>query len=98
MLFKHQNTTVFCRPLDRQRVSPLKTAFGWSDTVQHGTFVRYFLIALKKLGVKLSLMTVWRLIRMDDSLANLVPGLRRLGSSIALLGTKSSAVSQASRQ
>lgn len=60
MLFKHQNITVFCRPLDRERVAPLKTA--------------------------------------DDSLANLVPGLRRLGSSIALLGIKSSAVSQASRQ
>jgi uncharacterized protein YbaR (Trm112 family)/SAM-dependent methyltransferase len=87
-VFGKREENVFCRPLDRERVAPLQTAFGWSGTVQHGTFARYFLIALKKLGVKLSLMTVWRLIRMDDSLASLVPGLRRLGSSIALLGTK----------
>ncbi|MEW6284957.1 MAG: methyltransferase domain-containing protein [Chloroflexota bacterium] len=93
-IFGKREENVFCRPLDRERVAPLQTAFGWSATVQHGTFARYFLIALKKLGVKLSLMTVWRLIRMDDSLASLVPGLRRLGSSIALLGTKVSALSQ----
>ncbi|GAB4454229.1 MAG: hypothetical protein Kow0070_00190 [Anaerolineales bacterium] len=93
-IFGKREENVFCRPLDRQRVAPLETAFDWSQTIQHGTFVRYFLIALKKLGVKLSLMTVWRLIRMDDSLANMVPGMRRLGSSIALLGTRSSAANQ----
>ncbi|MEP0806295.1 MAG: class I SAM-dependent methyltransferase [Chloroflexota bacterium] len=93
-IFGKREANVFCRPLDRQRVAPLETAFDWSQTIQHGTFVRYFLIALKKLGVKLSLMTVWRLIRMDDSLANVVPGMRRLGSSIALLGTRSSAANQ----
>lgn len=93
-VFGKREANVFCRPLDRERVAPLKTAFGWSSTVQHGTFARYFLIALKKLGVKLSLMTVWRLIRMDDSLSSLIPGLRRLGSSIALLGTKLPAVQQ----
>ena len=87
-VFGKREDNVFCRPLDRQRVAPLKTAFNWSNTIQHGTFVRYFLIAMKKLGVKLSLMTVWRLIRIDDSLSSLVPGMRRLGSSIALLGTK----------
>lgn len=87
-VFGKREENVFCRPLDSQRVAPLRTAFGWSNTVQHGTFARYFLIALKKLGVKLSLMTVWHLIRIDDSLSSLVPGLRRLGSSIALLGTK----------
>lgn len=90
-LFGKREENVFCRPLDWERVAPLKTAFGWSGTVQHGTFARYFLIALKKLGLKLSLMTVWRLIRIDDSLSSVVPGLRRLGSSIALLGTKLSA-------
>jgi uncharacterized protein YbaR (Trm112 family) len=90
-VFGKREANVFCRPLDRQRVAPLHTAFGWSGTVQHGTFMRYLLIALKKLGVKLSLMTVWRLIRLDDSLANLIPGVRRLGSSIALLGIKTSA-------
>jgi len=91
-VFGKREENVFCRPLDRQRVAPLKTAFSWSSTVQHGTFARYFLIAMKKLGVELSLMTVWRLIRIDDSLSGLVPGLRRLGSSIVLLGTKLSAV------
>lgn len=90
-IFGKREANVYCRPLDRQRVAPLEDAFGWSRTVQHGTFMRYFLIALKKLGVKLSLMTVWRLIRLDDALSSLVPGLRRLGSSIALLGTKSAA-------
>lgn len=93
-VFGKREENVFCRPLDRQRVAPLQTAFGWSGTVQHGTFMRYFLIAVKKLGVKLSLMTVWRLIRIDDSLSSLIPGLRRLGSSIALLGTKLPAVQQ----
>ena len=93
-VFGKREANVFCRPLDPQRIAPLKTAFGWSNTVQHGTFVRYLLIALKKLGVKLSLMTVWRLIRIDDGLSSLVPGLRRLGSSIALLGTKLSTVQQ----
>lgn len=93
-VFGKREENVFCRPLDRQRVAPLKTAFGWSGTVQHGTFMRYFLIAVKKLGVKLSLMTVWRLIRIDDRLSSLIPGLRRLGSSIALLGTKLPAVQQ----
>ena len=93
-VFGKREDNPFCRPLDQQRVAPLKTAFGWSSMVQHGTLARYFLIAMNKLGVKLSLMTVWRLIRIDDSLSGLIPGLRRLGSSIVLLGTKLSAAQQ----
>lgn len=78
---------VYCRPLTPERVAPLQTAFGHAEVIQHGALTRYPLLTLNKLGVSSSLEMVWQLGRIDDRLSTRL-GLRHLGSSVALLGTK----------
>jgi hypothetical protein len=59
--------------------------------VHHGTFTRYPMLVVNKLGVKVPLGFAWNVNKIDDAVSSIVPGLRRLGSSIALLGTKGAA-------
>jgi uncharacterized protein YbaR (Trm112 family) len=79
---------VFCRPLTSERMRPLPQTFRQSTVIQHGALTRYFLIALSKFGVHTRLSVAWLLNRVDDAIASLVPGLRRWGSSAAVLGQK----------
>lgn len=77
----------YCRPLDRARVRPLFTSFSAGAVIHHGALTRYALLALAKFGLNLSVSRVSRIVRWDDRLCSMVPGLRRLGSSVALLAT-----------
>ena len=79
---------VHCRPLTPQRIAPLATAFDDARVVHHGTLSRHLLLALSKLGLKSSLRWAHRVGQVDDAICSLAPGARRLGSSVALLGTK----------
>ncbi len=82
---------VHCRPMDRKRVAPLYTAFGYGKAVLHGAFVRYAMIVWNdKLGLPLSLDWAVRLSKFDDAVSSFVPGMRKLGSGVAMIATKSS--------
>jgi len=87
-VFGKREPDVQCRPLTSGRVAPMATAFPGHAQVQHGTLTRYPLLALGKLGVGCGLSTAWTLTAIDDAVCSWLPGLRRLGSAVALLGTK----------
>ncbi len=86
-IFGKREVEVHCRPLTRDRVAPLEVALPSSRIVQHGTFTRYPLIAMDKLGHESRLRTVRQITQYDDRIASLLR-LRRFGSSVATLATK----------
>jgi SAM-dependent methyltransferase/uncharacterized protein YbaR (Trm112 family) len=87
-IFGKREVEVHCRPLTQKRLEPFFLALESSALIHHGAISRYALLALSKLGIDLGLSTAWTINRLDDTLTSLVPGLRSLGSSVALLGTK----------
>lgn len=80
---------VHCRPLTTQRVAPMFEAFNEAEVVHHGAVSRHLLLALHKLGLRSPLAVADRIGSFDDAVASVVPGMRGLGSSVALLATKS---------
>jgi uncharacterized protein YbaR (Trm112 family)/SAM-dependent methyltransferase len=88
-LLGKRETAVYCRPLTPARIAPLRDAFSETKIVQHGTLTRYPFLALKKFGIDSSLAIVRAVGRIDDALCSLIPGLRSMGSSVAVLGRKS---------
>lgn len=80
---------VHCRPMDAARSEPLFGAFHEAEVVHHGALTRYPLLVSEKLGLPVSLAAVWTISRLDDAACSLVLRLRRTGSSVALLGTRS---------
>jgi uncharacterized protein YbaR (Trm112 family)/SAM-dependent methyltransferase len=87
-IFGKREANAFCRPLDRSRVAPMFEAFPKALVTHHGALTRYLLLALSKLHFVLGLNTVWKIGAADDAVSSYVPGLRRLGSSVALLAAK----------
>jgi SAM-dependent methyltransferase len=83
-----RETSVFCRPLTRARVAPLFTSFAEAEKIQYGTLTRYPAIALSKFGINVPFGMMWQLYRVDDTVCSWIPGLRNLGSSVALFATK----------
>lgn len=87
-VFGKREANAFCRPLTTERVAPLFGAFHEAKCIQHGTFSRYPMLAIERLGVRIPLRVCWAVSRVDDWLAGLIPGLRCAGSGVALLGTR----------
>ena len=83
-----REVNVFCRPLTTARVAPLFTSFGEAKKKQYGTLTRYPVIALGKFGVAVPFSVAWQLYNIDDAVCSCIPGMRGLGSSVALFGTK----------
>lgn len=79
---------VHCQPLTNQRIETLYSVFRHSCVKHHGTITRYPLLALAKFGISSSLSAVWWLNQIDNAICSAVPGFRRLGSSVAVLGKK----------
>jgi SAM-dependent methyltransferase/uncharacterized protein YbaR (Trm112 family) len=79
---------VYCRPLTQARVAPLFRSFAEAEKIQYGTLARYPVLALSKFGINVPLRVTWQLYRMDDAICSCIPGMRGLGSSVALFGTK----------
>jgi len=77
-----------CQPLTKKRLEPFHEAFRDSRVIHHGTMLRYPLLLLHKLGFPSSLSTARLFNRLDDGFCSMIPGLRRMGGSIALLGEK----------
>lgn len=82
-----RETSVHCRPLTDERLAPLARSFPTSSVIHHGTLTRYPLIALSKLGLGASLRRALALNALDDGVATRL-GLRRYGSSVAVLATR----------
>lgn len=78
----------YCRPLTAERLRSLDAAFSSHDVVHHGAMTRYPLIALEKFGLPVPKSVPWRLGKIDDSVASVIPGIRGMGSSIAILAEK----------
>jgi len=78
----------YCRPLDARRLEPLGGSFSDFRVVHHGTATRYPLIGLEKLGLPVPKAVPWYLGKIDDAAFAVIPPLRRMGSSIAVLATK----------
>jgi uncharacterized protein YbaR (Trm112 family) len=89
-----REVSVFCRPLTKQRVSPLFTTFNIAKKAQYGALTRYAGLALNKFGIGIPFRVWWQLYRFDDGFCSCIPGLRNLGSSVALFGTKEQADSR----
>lgn len=79
---------VYCRPLTRSRVAPLFSTFPEAMRIQHGTLTRYPAIALEKIGIRIPGNMMWRVSQLDDAICSLIPGMRKLGSSVTLCATK----------
>jgi SAM-dependent methyltransferase/uncharacterized protein YbaR (Trm112 family) len=87
-VFGKRENNPFCRPLNPDRVAPLGTSFGVANVVHHGTFTRYPIIALGKLGIAVNFRAAHWITQLDDAVCSLIPGLRKRGSSVALLCAK----------
>jgi len=87
-VFGKREPNVFCKPLDKRRVSGLYEQFPGGLVQHHGSISRYPLILLDRAGVPISLRWCWRSSRVDDALCSLVPGLRALGGSVNVCGQK----------
>ncbi len=87
-IFGKREKNVYCRPMTEARITPLLQSFHRANVVHHGALTRYPLLALSKFGIASRLSMVWWLNSLDDSFCSAIPGLRRLGSSVALLGEK----------
>jgi uncharacterized protein YbaR (Trm112 family)/SAM-dependent methyltransferase len=86
MLGKREHA--YCKPLTAQRLEPLKDSFSASTVIGHGTLSRYPFLALEKFGVPISKTLPWHIGKIDDAICSLIPAARRMGSSVAVLGTK----------
>jgi SAM-dependent methyltransferase len=86
-IFGKREPSVHCRPMTKARVKPLFSAFDEASVIHHGSLTRYPLIALARLGLTVKASTAWKINRVDDAACSMVPALRRIGSSVALLGT-----------
>ncbi len=85
-VFGKREVEVNCQPITAARARPLEEAFDTATVVHHGAITRYFLIALYKMRIHLNEPTVSSIIKIDDFVSSWLPGLRRTGSSVALLG------------
>ncbi len=78
----------YCTPLTAERVEPMHEAFTKSRIIQHGTITRYPFLAMDKFGINVNKYIPWYIGKIDDALCSIIPGMRRMGSSIAVLGNK----------
>jgi ubiquinone/menaquinone biosynthesis C-methylase UbiE len=87
-IFGKREVDVHCKPLTKARVQPMFDTFPAAQMIHHGTLTRYPLLACMKLGLDSRLRTVWRWNKFDDALCSAIPGMRAMGSSVALLVCK----------
>jgi uncharacterized protein YbaR (Trm112 family) len=87
-IFGKREPNAFCSPLDKRRVSPIYSAFGNAQYIQHGSLTRYPAIVAQKAGIALSVPRAAWVADIDDTICNCIPFARKLGSGVALLATK----------
>lgn len=88
-VFGKRDPDVDCRPLDPIRIAEFEAIFPGGQVIHHGTLSRYPAIAANKLGLRIGIRSMSRLMDWDDRVTKKFERLRRNGSSVALLGEKS---------
>ena len=84
-LIRRREANAYCRPIDPDRLAPVRGAFGSLELVHHEPLLRYIALAIAKLTKRpLSARAALRKTRIDDSFL-LSP---RLGGSVAVLATR----------
>lgn len=79
--------SVFCKPITKERLQPILDNFSDAKIRLHGPLLRYFFLALEKLGLQLSTSKMLAIARFDDVLGKKLR-LSKFGGSIMLAGTK----------
>jgi SAM-dependent methyltransferase len=87
-VFGKRECGVFCRPIDTDRLAPIKR-FKSHTINRHGPFIRYPMIVLEKIGVRLPVTAMLRLARFDDVLGKVTGTTNVLSGSIMFAGEKS---------
>lgn len=94
-VFGKREPGVFCRPLDNERTRYLSKCFADAKLEKHGSLTRYLLLALQKSGLDFTddgtagySRFVHGLMRWDNSVASLLPPLRKLASSVSICAHK----------
>jgi uncharacterized protein YbaR (Trm112 family) len=87
-IFGKREEGVYCQPLTKGRLAVLPAAFPTARYIQHGSIFRYPLLALSKFGIKSGLNFAYRMTKIDDAISSIIPGLRKWGSSVVVLGKK----------
>jgi SAM-dependent methyltransferase/uncharacterized protein YbaR (Trm112 family) len=80
------DASVFCRPLTEGRLNGLD-AFPRYRVCHHGALTRYPILGIEKFGCRLNLRQAWWLLKVDDYVSSLIPGLRARGSCVTLLAS-----------
>lgn len=88
-VFGKREKEVSCRPMTAERAAPFLSAFEEASVLHHGLLTRYPLLALAQLGVELRPSVVYGATRMDDACCSIVPRIRQMGSSTAILARRS---------
>ncbi len=88
-LIGKRETSVFCRPITRERLRPLEEG-RFEDVVvsRHGPLLRYLFLALEKGQLRLSVPWMLRIAKADDRLGRMMGLTDRYGGSIVMAGTR----------
>jgi len=76
-----------CKPLNDERVAPIKSTFQNREITNFGVFTRYPLLALSKFGVELPFSNVDKIAQLDHFVSSKL-NLSKFGSSIVCKGEK----------
>lgn len=94
-VFGKREAGVFCRPLDNERMRYLTKCFADAKVEKHGSLTRYLLLALQKSGLDLTddgtagySRFVHQVMGWDNSIASLLPPLRKFASSVSICASK----------
>lgn len=83
-----RETSVYCKPITEERLAPIRAQFHDMIVCRHGPLLRYFLLALEKAGLKLSISTMMKVMRFDDLLGRPFRLTEKYGGSLVVAGTK----------
>lgn len=84
-IFGKREKGVHCQPMTSERAAPFFAAFEEASVAHHGALTRYPLLALAQLGLELRPQQVYRITKVDDACCSVLPRVRRMGSSSAIL-------------
>ena len=86
-LIGKREKSVFCKPINPERLQPMKDTFVDLKVINHGPILRYLFLALDKFGVRFSVGTMLKICSIDEKIAR-ISKTTKFGGSLLLAGTK----------
>lgn len=84
-----QRESAHCHPLTNKRIELLGKFFKDYRVIHHGALFRYPMLLLDKFGFSTPISMAWPISKVDDFVADLLPGFRNvMGGSVSLLCKK----------